>query len=75
MEYYVTENYPTIEAILRAYEFPYFNCTSGSNGNPCVKRTAHATIKIAPYKKHPECYNIYFDNVAVGISFDGVHFE
>ena len=75
VEYYVTEKYPTIEAVLKAYEFPYFNCNSGSNGNPCVKRTSQATIKIAPYKKHPECYNIYFDNVAVGISFDGVYFE
>lgn len=74
VEYYVTEEYPTIAAVLRAYEFPHFNCNSGSIGNPCVKRTASATIKIAPYKKQPECYNIYFDNVAVGISFDGAHF-
>lgn len=74
VEYYVTENYPTIAAILKAYEFPYFNSSSGYDGNPCVKRTAKAIIKIAPYKKHPECYNIYFDDVAVAISFDGVHF-
>ena len=74
VEYYVTESYPTIEAILKAFEFPHFNCDSGYNGNPCVKRTANATIKIAPYHKYAECYNIYFDNVAVGIAFDGVHF-
>ena len=73
-EYYVTENYPTIAAILKAYDFPHFNSKSGYDGNPCVKRTAKAIIKIAPYKKHPECYNIYFDDVAVAISFDGVHF-
>ena len=24
-------------------------------GNPCVKRAAGATIKIAPYKEHPKC--------------------
>ena len=74
VEYYVTERYPTIEAVLREYEFPYFNCNSGSAGNPCVKRATNATIKIMPYKKHPECYNIYFDNVAVAITLEGVHF-
>lgn len=74
VEYYVTEDYPTITDILKRYDFPYFNCNSGSAGNPCVKRTAIATIKIAPYKKHPECYNLYFDNVAIGISLEGVHF-
>lgn len=70
VEYYVTESYPTIAAVLKAFEFPYFNCNSGSSGNPCVKRTANATIKIAPYKKTPKCYNIYFDNVAVGIDME-----
>jgi len=74
VEYYVTESYPTIAAILKAFEFPIFNCNSGSSGNPCVKRTAKAIIKIEPYKEHPECYNIYFDDVAVAISFDGAHF-
>ena len=74
VEYYVTESYPTIAAVLRTYGFPYFNCNSGYDGNPCVKRTANATIKIQPYRKHPECYNINFDDVAVAISFDGVYF-
>ena len=34
---------------------------------PCVKRTCNATIKIAPYKKHPQMYNIWFDGIGVGI--------
>ena len=75
VEYYVTEEYPDIVSILRKYEFPCFNINSGSEGNPCVKRTANATIKIAPYKDHPRVYNIYFDNVAVGISFDDIWFS
>jgi len=74
VEYYVTERYPTIEAVLREFEFPYFNRNSGSPGNPCVKRTTNATIKIEPYKKHPVCYNIYFDNIGVAITPEGVHF-
>ena len=75
VEYYVTEEYPTIAAILKAYEFPHFNCNSGSSGNPCVKRTANATIKIAPYKKQPKCYNIFFDGVAVGIDMENTSFD
>lgn len=76
VEYYVTESYPTIAAVLKAFEFPIFNCNSGSSGNPCVKRTARATIKIAPYNDHPKCYNIYFDNIGVGIGLDeGIHFK
>lgn len=75
VEYYVTEKYPTIYAILKAFEFPYFNCNSGSYDNPCVKRTARATIKIAPYKKRPQCYNIYFDNIGVGIDMEKTYFK
>lgn len=73
--YYVTENYPTINDILKSFEFPRFNSDSGSTGNPCVRRRASATIKIAPYKKHPQCYNIYFDNVAVGIDMENSTFN
>ena len=62
-------------SVLKAYEFPYFNADSGYEGNPCVKRTADAIIKIAPYKKRPQCYNIYFDGVAVGIDMENTIFD
>ena len=75
VEYYVTESYPTITSILKAYDFTYFNCNSGSAGNPCAKRTARATIKIAPYKKRPKCYAIYFDNVGIGIDLENCYFK
>ncbi len=75
VEYYVTEKYPTIAAVLKAFEFPYFNCNSGSSGSPCVKRTAKAWIKIEPYKKRPKCYNIYFDDVAVAIDMEDSYFN
>ena len=75
VEYYVTEEYPTIESILRAFEFPKFNFKSGSEGNPCVKRTTNAKVKIAPYNKRPKCYNIWFDNIAVGIDLGTSYFN
>ena len=74
VEYYVTEQYPTITSVLKTFEFPTFDCDSGTDGNPCVKRTANATIKIAPYKDHPRCYNIYFDDVVVAIDLGSAHF-
>lgn len=74
-EYYVTDEFPTIDKILKAYEFPYFNCDSGYGYRPCVKRTAKATIKIAPYKEYPKCYNIFFDGVAVAIELVDLHFN
>lgn len=67
VEYYVTDEYPTIEKVLEAYKFPLIE-PKGQTAR--AKRRARATIKIAPYKKEPECFNIYFDGVGVGISFN-----
>ena len=67
VEYYVTDDYPTIEKVLETYKFPLIE----PNGQTSrAKRRARATIKIAPYKKEPECFNIYFDGVGVGVSFN-----
>ena len=63
VEYYVNDAYPTAQEIAKYNHFvmpdPRLDVT------PCVKRTCNATIKIAPYKKHPECYNIWFDGIGV----------
>lgn len=67
VEYYVTDEFPTISKVLEYYQFPLIQPTGDTAR---AKRRARATIKIAPYKKAPECFNIYFDGVAVGISFD-----
>jgi hypothetical protein len=72
VEYYVTDEYPTIQKVLEAYQFPMIQ-PKGETAR--AKRRARATIKIAPYKKAPECFNIYFDGVAVGISFSECPFE
>lgn len=67
VEYYVTDDYPTIEKVLEVYKFPMIE-PKGQTSR--AKRRARATIKIAPYKNEPECFNIYFDGVGVGISFN-----
>ena len=76
VEYFVMESEPTIRDILKQYHFPLFDKdTHDKYGNYAVKRVANATIKIAPYKKHPEVYNIWFDDVAIAIQLlDNVHF-
>lgn len=37
------------------------------------KVSKSATIKIAPYKDHPEVYNIYVDGVGYGIDLDNIY--
>lgn len=73
VEYYVTEDYPTIKDILKEYSFPIQRPKSYMS-TPIVKRTAKAIIKTwkRPWnaKKHPKCYNFFFDNV--GICLDGL---
>lgn len=72
VEYYVTDDYPTIQKVLERYQFPEIRPT-GETAR--AKRRARATIKIAPYKKAPDCFNIYFDGVGVGIDFSECPFE
>ena len=75
VEYYVSEKYPTVRAMLKAKGFPFRDYGWGVAGNPRVKRTAKAKISIQPYKKYPRVYNIWFDDVAVGIDLWDVHFN
>lgn len=72
VEYYVSDEYPTIEKVLQHFHFPM---VSPYGDTVRVKRRARATIKIAPYKKEPTCFNIYFDGVGVGIVFSKWPFE
>lgn len=67
VEYYVSDEYPTIEKILEYNKFPFIDPTYRSKGT-VVKRKTKATIKIAPYKKTPRVFNIIFDGC--GIAFD-----
>ena len=73
VEYFVVESAPTIKEILKKWGFPIYHDWSTRN-EPIAKRVANATIKIAPYKKHPELYNIWFDDVAIGIQLVYIHF-
>lgn len=75
VEYFVVESAPTIKDILKKWGFPiYYHDSNRFKGEPTARRIANATIKIAPYKKHPTVYNIWFDDVAIAIELVYVHF-
>ena len=72
VEYFVSDDYPTIQDVLEHYLFPRM-LPKGDTVR--AKRRAKATIKIAPYKKYPTCFNIFFDDIGVGISFQKFPFD
>ena len=79
VEYYVTDDYPTIKSQLKAIQQgklhwgwiggDYNRKNNKEFGGIAVKRTAKAEIDIQPFKlRHNwRCYNMFFDDVAVGI--------
>lgn len=73
VEYYVNDKYPTAEAFCKANTFVIPN--PRYDETPNVKRETSCTIKIAPFKKHPEIYFIEFDNVAIEISIQGLKWD
>ena len=70
VEYFIDNSYPTIKEALRIFGFAYV-----SNNPSAIKRTAKARIKIAPYKDHPIVYNIFFEDVGIGIDLGTVYFK
>ena len=75
VEYFVCERLPTIYDVLidvtkNASWINFPNIPSDGYPARVVKRRARAIIKIAPYKKIPKVFNIYFDGVGVGLWFD-----
>jgi len=70
VEYFIDNSYPTIKTALKLWSFAFV-----SNRDTSIKKTAKATIKIAPYKKHPKLYNIFFEDVAVAIDLGEWSFQ
>lgn len=61
VEYYTDHNFSTLEQYIRSWP-------SRVNRDEKRRNVTPATIKIAPYKKKPEVYNIYFGGYGIGIS-------
>lgn len=73
VEYSVNDTYPTAEAIAKASSFVMPD--PRRDQTPTVQRRTRCTIRVAPYKKLPSCYNVYFDGIGVGIDISGLSFE
>ena len=65
VEYFVNENYPTIESLIRRN---YIELWPSGNDSGSVKRRAKAEIWVDPdYKEIPRVINLFFDGVGVGV--------
>ena len=73
VDYYVNDEYPTAAALAKG------NCLVVPNPRtdvtPSVKRHTVCEIRIAPFKKEPENWNIIFDGIGIGISTVGIKFK
>ena len=73
VEYYVNDRYPTAETLAKACTLVQPN--PRKDVTPNVQRTCSATIKVQPYKKTPEVFNIWFDNIGIGVDISNIIFK
>ena len=73
VEYTVNDTYPTAEALAKASRFVIPN--PRTDQTPSVLRKTTCRIRIQPYKKLPANYNIFFDNIGVGIDISEMTFQ
>ena len=73
VEYYVNDTYPTAEALARANHFVKPNYRTDIT--PSVKRTAKARIKIVNNGSKPATFNLWFDNIGIGIDVQNVYWH
>lgn len=73
VDYYVNDEYPTAEALAKG------NClvipNPRTDKTPSVKRHTVCEIRIAPFKKDPQVWNLFFDGIGIGISTQGLKFK
>lgn len=67
VEYFTNQEFPDFNKQIISWPSPSLSAILNAT-NPNVKSiVSKATIKLAPYKKNPETFNIYFDGVGIGI--------
>ena len=74
VEYYVTDEKPTARDAFRKNKGPVFISAESKDGRPNRKITSKATIRVSPFKDYPRVYNIWYDNVALGIDLNTIYF-
>lgn len=78
-EYYISDEYQSLRQMFKdGYHNPIIspkNHRVEKGERPCKKVCVAVTIKIAPYKKHPKVYNIFFRDCAFGIDLCDNYWE
>lgn len=75
VEYYVDDDAPSAYACFKEYGHDMFVSMRGHENRGIKKIVSRARIKIEPYKEHPKVYNIFYDNVGLGIDLNTVYFK
>ncbi len=68
-EYYIDDDNLSIQDMIREDGCPIINPTNhrvDKGERPCKRQTVNAVIKIKPFKKNPQVYNIFFEGVGMG---------
>lgn len=73
VDYYVNDDYPTAEDLAKNCRLVIPN--PRTDQSPSVKRHTVCEIRIAPFKKEPECWNIFFDGIGIGIDTHNIKFK
>lgn len=74
MEYWIDDEHMTFESTCNR-NFPISaNPSVKFNDTPSIIKKSTAKIKIAPYEKYPQTYNIWFDNIGFAFNMCGQHF-
>ena len=75
VEYYVSDILPSAITAFRDNKGPKFLPAKNKRGKPAKKIISRATIRVAPFKDVPRIYNIWYDNVALGIDLNTTYFS
>lgn len=75
VEYYISDDFQSAYEAFKSKKGPAFIRPKQENGRPTKKIVSPAKIKIAPYKDHPRVYNIWYDNVCLGIDLYNSSFK
>lgn len=74
VEYYIDDDYLSAYQLFKSSRRASFINPQQPDGRPTKKITSRATIKIAPYQDHPKVYNLWYDNVGLGIDLRSLYF-
>lgn len=69
VEFYISDDYSDIYEIFKKSKRAAFITKKAMGERPVKRIVKNATIRVKPYKRQPQVYNIFFDKVGVGINF------